>query len=457
MKSSVIPSARVRLTQLAAAVIAAAALVACGGGGSGNSVVDKPGLGLYTTAPSQITIAAGATSTYTIGGGGGTAGFVNYKASSSNDQVASVKVDKNSLIVTAHTGGTASIQVVDSAGGNLIINVTVPTSPVSNLAIAAPASVILVPGNTVQYKINGGVGPFTAVASNPNAVALSTGADTLSVTAANPGTSTVVVYDRTGASAKIELAVSGATDSANLYTTAPESFFMQSKATATYKIAGGLGPYTVTSSNTAIVDATVNSGVLTVTSGSVAGKATLNIRDAKGSLVVVTANVSGDSAVALYTTAPSSISIGLGDAPAYSIQGGVGPFTATSSNAAVAKASVTGNSLNITGLSTGVADVVIFDSTGASVKVTATVQGGSAIVPLYTTAPESITVAVGAKPTYTIAGGASPYTVTSSNVDVITVSQTGTTFTATGVAAGLATITIHDANGTAVNIMVTVQ
>lgn len=457
MKLNAILGARLRLTQLAAAVIAATALVACGGGGSGNTVVEKPGLGLYTTAPSQITIAAGTTSTYTIGGGGGTAGFVSYKASSSNEEVATVKVDKTSLIVTGRTGGTASIQVVDSAGSNVIINVTVPTSTVSNLAIAAPSAVALVPGNTVQYKINGGVGPFTAVASNPNVVAVAVGADSLSVTAANPGTSTVVVYDRTGASTKFELAVAGTTDSANLYTTAPESFFMPSKATATYKIAGGLGPYTVTSSNTAIAEATVNNGVLTVTSGSVAGKAALNIRDAKGSLVVVTANVSGDSAVALYTTAPSAISIGLGAAPSYSIQGGIGPFTATSSNAAVAKASVAGNALNITGLSTGVADVVIFDSTGASVKVTATVQGGSAIVPLYTTAPESITVAVGAKPTYTIAGGAAPYTVTSSNVNVITVSQAGTTFTAAGMVAGLASITIHDANGTAVNIAATVQ
>jgi hypothetical protein len=457
MKSIVTQNARVRLTKLAAAVIAASALVACGGGGSGDSVVEKPNQGLYTTAPSQLIVAAGATSTYSIGGGGGTNGFVNYKASSSNDQVASVKVEKTSLIVTAHTGGTATIQVIDSAGGNLIINVTVPTSAVSNLAIAAPASVALLPGNTVQYKINGGVGPFTAVSSSPNVAAVSTGAETLSVTAANPGTATVVVYDRTGASTKIELAVSGMSESANLYTTAPESFFMPSKATATYKIAGGLGPYTVTSSSTNIVDATVDKGVLTVTSGSVAGKAALNIRDAKGSLVVVTANVSGDAAVALYTTAPSAISIGLGDAPLYNIQGGIGPFTATSSNGAVAKATVTGNALKITGLSTGVADVVIFDSTGASVKVTATVQGGSAIVPLYSTAPESITVAVGAKPTYTIAGGAAPYTVTSSNVDVITVSQTENTFTATGITAGLATIAIHDANGTAVNIMVTVQ
>lgn len=168
-----------------------------------------------------------------------------------------------------------------------------------------------------------------------------------------PGTSTVVVYDRLGVSTKFDLTVSGTSESASLYTTAPEAFFMPSNATATYKIAGGLGPYTVTTANLAIVTGTVEGGVLRVKSNCVAGKTALNIRDAKGALVVFTANVSGDSAVPLYTTAPSSISIGLGDASAYNIHGGVGPFTATSSNASVAKASVTGNTLNITGLNAG--------------------------------------------------------------------------------------------------------
>ncbi|UTY55856.1 hypothetical protein [Massilia sp. erpn] len=457
MKSKVFPGARLRLIQLAAAVMSATALAACGGGGSGNTVVEKPGMGLYTTAPNQVTVAAGATSTYTIGGGGGTAGFVSYKASSSNEQVATVKVDKTSLIITGHAGGTAAIQVVDSAGANVVINVTVPNTHVSGLAIAVPPGVTLVPGNTAQYKINGGIGPFTAVASNPNVVALAAGLDSVSVTAANPGTATVVVYDRTGASAKFDLTVAGGSESAALYTTAPEAFFMPANATASYKIAGGLGPYTVTSADTGIADATVESGILTVRSKGAAGKTAIHIRDAKGALLVITANVSGNSGVPLYTTAPSAVAIGLGAAPAYTIQGGIAPFTATSSNAGVAKASVSGNTLNLTGLNAGVADVVIFDSTGASVKITATVQGGSATVPLYSTAPQSITVAVGATPTYTIAGGASPYTVTSSNVKVVTVSQTGTTFTATGVSAGPATITIHDANGSAVNIVVAVQ
>lgn len=46
---------------------------------------------------------------------------------------------------------------------------------------------------------------------------------------------------------------------------------------------------------------------------------------------------------------------------------------------------------------------------------------GRGDVPLYTTAP--IAVSVGAAPTYTIAGGASPYVVTSSDVQVATVTQ----------------------------------
>lgn len=49
------------------------------------------------------------------------------------------------------------------------------------------------------------------------------------------------------------------------------------------------------------------------------------------------------------------------------------------------------------------------------------------------------------------------YTVASSNVNVLTGPQTGTTFRATGIAAGMAAITIHDANSTAVNIIATVQ
>lgn len=457
MQPKIYAGARMRLTRLAAAVVAASALVACGGGGSGNTVTDKVGLALVTSAASSVTVAAGASTSYTISGGGGGSQFVSYQASSNNAQVATAKVDGTKLIITGVSGGTAAINVTDNAGANVTINVTVPTVGVATLSLAAPSLVTAVPGTTAQYKVSGGVGPYTVVASNPNVAAVAAGSGVISVTAANPGAATVFVYDSLNVSAKFDLVVTGTSDPVALYTTAPASLSLPASSTAAYAIAGGTPPYTATSSDSSILDVAVSGASLTFTSKSQAGKADVNIRDSKGTLLVLATSVSGQSAVPLYTTAPSTISIGLGDVPAYAIQGGVGPFTASSSNASVVKASVTGNSLNITGLSAGVADVIIFDSTGATAKIATTVQGGSATVPLYSTAPSSITVASGAHPTYTIAGGAAPYTAISSNVSVATVSQSGNTFTVTGVAGGLATVSIHDASGTAVQVAVTVQ
>lgn len=77
-------------------------------------------------------------------------------------------------------------------------------------------------------------------------------------------------------------------------------------------------------------------------------------------------------------------------------------------------------------------------------------------VPLYSTAPEQITVMVGAEPTYKTAGGAAPYYVTSSNVNVASVTQTADTFTVKGVARGQASIAIRDSSVAPLTIIVEV-
>lgn len=457
MKRKPNTGAGLRLTLIAAALVAATALAACGGGGSGNTVVDKPGVALHTSAPNIVTIPNGQSATFDVIGGGAGSQFVSYKASSSNSQVATVKLDGSKLTITAGLGGTAVINVTDNAGAVVAINVTVPTTTAGNLAISAPANVTLGPGMTAKYNVAGGTPPYTAVASNPAVAAVIANDGVVSVTAANPGSSAVVVYDQKGDGVKFDLLVSGGSSNIALYTTAPSDVVLGNNATATYQIAGGQPPYTVTSNNTDIADASLNGNALTVKSKTTAGKATINIRDAQGVLITFSASVNGTPAVPLFTTAPALISLGVGSSLSYSIQGGTGPYTATASRASVIKATVDGSNLNVTGLTSGTSEIVVFDSTGATAKITAVVGGGSTNVPLYTTAPDSITVATGASPTYTIAGGAAPYVVVSSDVKVITVSTTGSTFTATGVAPGTASITVRDANGTPVTITVLVK
>jgi hypothetical protein len=457
MKTQVTPSARRRIAPLLAALLVASSLVACGGGGSGNQVVDKAGLALYTSAPATVSVPSGQSATYAVGGGGAGSQFVSYKASSSDPRIATAAIDGTKLVITAVGVGTAAINVTDSAGADVVVNVTVGGVSIQKLQLGAPATVTLDPGVTQQYKINGGAGPYTAVSSNPRVVATAAGTDSVIVTAANPGSATVIVYDNTGASSSFSITVGGASDGAQLYTTAPSFINLGQNSKASFQIAGGSGPYTVVSNSPDIATAAVDGTTLTLQTLSQAGKAQIDIVDAKGTRVSVIANVGGTSTALLSTTAPSILSIGTAPSPTYQIIGGVGPYTVSSSNPAVAKADVNGSSLVITGLSSGTAQIVVFDSTGAASMSAVAVGGGVTQVPLYTTAPDSITVLVGAKPTYTIAGGAAPFVVSSSDVTVATVSMSGNSFTVTGVSAGMATVQVHDANGTPVQVLVTVK
>lgn len=455
LMSRTVMSNATRRAAIAAAVATALALSACGGGGSGNTVNEKPGVALFTNAGSAVTVTHGSVAEYSIGGGDQK--FVSYSASSSDTKIATVTVEGTKLKITGVSAGEAIVTVTDSAGANVKITVKVPGDALGELTVNAPGEVTLTPGMSSQYRVTGGAGTYSVAVSNPNVIAAAAANGVVSITAANPGTATVLVFDAAGGSAKFDVTVAGAGFGVALYTTAPESIRMVGKTSSEFVVAGGTGPYVVTTSNSLVATGSVSGNKLTITAGSF-GSAMLNLRDATGTLLVVTITVSGEVPVPLYSTAPANVTLNAGSTPTYQIEGGTAPYIASTSNADVAQASIVGgNQLQIKGISAGVADVIVFDRVGASFKVGATVGGGTGTVPLYSTAPDAITVAIGAEPTYKIAGGAAPYTVTSSNVAVATVTQTSNSFSVKGVAAGQATVSIRDANGTAVNIIVEVR
>jgi hypothetical protein len=455
LMSRTVMSNATRRAAIAAAVATALALSACGGGGSGNTVNETPGVALFTNAGSAVSVTHGSVAEYSIGGGDQK--FVSYSASSSDTKVATVVVDGTKLKITGVSAGEAVVTVTDSAGGNVKITVKVPANVLAQLAVNAPEEVTLTPGMSSQYRVTGGAGPYSVAVSNPNVIAAATANGVVSVTAANPGTSTIVVFDAAGGSTKFEVTVTGAGFGVALYTTAPESLRMTGKTSSEFTVNGGVGPYVVTTTDAQVATGSITGNKLTIT-GIASGRAMLNVRDTTGTLLVVTVTVEGDLAVPLYSTAPNSITLTAGSTPTYMIQGGAAPYIASTSNADVAQVSIVdGNQLQIKGISAGAAEIVVFDRTGASFKVAATVGGGTGTVPLYSTAPDAITVGIGAEPTYKISGGAAPYTVTSSNVAIATVTQTSNTFSVKGVAAGQAGLSIRDANGNAVNIIVEVR
>ncbi len=159
----------------------------------------------------------------------------------------------------------------------------------------------------------------------------------------------------------------------------------------------------------------------------------------------------------LFTTAPASLTVSVGAGQEFTIGGGTSPYTAVSNNASIAIAGVKDTRLTLGGVADGVAQITIRDAAGATVTVGMIVSSGP-VRPLYTTATSSITVAPGLSgaQTYNVGGGASPYTVTSSNVSVASVVLTGDSMKVTGISVGSTNIVIMDNLGAMVSVTVTV-
>ena len=79
------------------------------------------------------------------------------------------------------------------------------------------------------------------------------------------------------------------------------------------------------------------------------------------------------------------------------------------------------------------------------------------VPPLFTTAPTSLTIALGASQEFSISGGASPYSVVSNDASVAIAGVSGSKLTIGGITAGAAGVSIRDAVGATVAITVSVK
>ena len=334
---------------------------------------------------------------------------------------------------------------------------------------AAPAAVVAAPlftsapdvltlgvGASQDFSIGGGVAPYTAVSNNA-AVGIS-GVKDLRVTIGgiSSGTAEITIRDSLGASVKISLIVSNGSVRALFTTSASDVVVAPGNANAqTYTVGGGAAPYSATSSNATVVSVSIVGDSLKVT-GLTAGLANIVILDKLGARLTIAVTVPTVSNLALFTTAPPGVFVAVASAPSYSVGGGTGPYIATSSNTSIATVSLVGSNLTISGVTSGSANIVVRDSTGAVVTVAVTVANAPTQA-LFTTAPPAVRVAIGAAPDYSVGGGTGPYIATTSDASVATVSVVGSNLKISGVASGSANIVVRDNTGAVVTVAVTVS
>ena len=441
--------------------------------------VTVPAVGaLVSTAPTALTLTSGTSSpTYLISGGAPYASGKKYGANSGTPSLVGVSLDTTGTQLTisalANTqGGTANVLVTDSAGTTLTIAVTVP-APIA-LFTTAPASIAIPPNAStpVLYSIFGGSAPYSAVSANTTiATVASPGAGNgLQISGVAPGSTTVTVYDKLGASVTINVTV---VVSAPLFTSAPGTgVTIDLNGSATYSVNGGVPAYMVTSSNQSVATVSQPTATSFTISPASVGTANITITDTANASITIPVTIS--SQTALSTNAPATLNLPLGSG-AFSapIKGGYPAYSVTdSSNGTLVSTSVigtatTGYTLNITplGSTTGTAYVYLTDSLHSS-TVTITVNVG-AVTALYTSAPATLNLALtggGGPQTYLVgggtpfSGGSSLYQVaTDSGSAYVTATMAGSVLTITPLAVGQAVVKISDSLANTISITVNVS
>ena len=125
-----------------------------------------------------------------------TSGSGNYTVESSNSEVATAECTDNTILVTAHTVGTATITVTDTESGfTATIDVTVTEEATDDLTLSE-TTVSMEPNGKAEVTITSGSGSYTLENSDEEvAVAAISNGNKVAIAARKAGTATITVTD----------------------------------------------------------------------------------------------------------------------------------------------------------------------------------------------------------------------------------------------------------------------
>ena len=240
-----------------------------------------------------------------------------------------------------------------------------------------------------------------------------------------------------------------------LFSTAGSTVTLPISSSVDYEVGGGVPPYRVGVTDAAVAVAAVRGKVLTIGAIS-AGVSPITVFDNSGASISVSVRVG--SSVALYTTAPASLTIGVGQSASrvFTIGGGGGPYTVQGSANEVAKVEMIGaTQWKVTGLTIGSTNVRIRDAAGIEIQVAVAVGA-----PELRVSPTELKLFPGIQAIVKISGGQPPYRIAGgipAAVDAQISASNPDELIITGKLASELELSVADATGQLQKVTVTVE
>ncbi len=237
--------------------------------------------------------------------------------------------------------------------------------------VATPDAVELPAGTTAEVTVAGGIGDYTVASADETKATATVDGATITISGLIEGEVVLTVSDGATPANTDEITVTVG-PVADLVLD-PVEVSLPEGGTATVMIQGGFGPFTAVSADDTKATVAVDGTTITVT-GVAAGEdaVEITVTDSNPDTADTATLPVTVTAVETLVVAPEVLNVNLDATGDLTVTGGVGPFSAVSSDVAVATVAVADAVVTVTAVAAGTATVTVTDNEGT--EATATVN-----------------------------------------------------------------------------------
>lgn len=334
--------------------------------------VSSTGLTFSMTNP---TMTIGQSLSITISGGAGG----NYSVfSNTNTTAVSAYISNNSLVLTANSGGSATVTVCSSMGNCApeIVTVNYNTSSGGSITLSQN-NLWLLAGQASSITVSGGSMPYSVTGYSENILKASFNNNVLTVTGVNAGSASVSVCSSGGGCVILSVLVSGSSSSGTTsLSLSQSSLALDTGKNATVAITGNGSYFVAYNTSSSVASATITGSNIVVNALD-AGSTDVSICQNGGQCAVLKVTVSATGAATSMALSQTSLSLTVGNPGKVLITGSGSYSVSKNTNSAVASAAISGSTVTVSALTVGGTNISICQTDGQCVTVAVTVAAAA--------------------------------------------------------------------------------